>query len=592
MNVLEEIFNPYKMYGHSCLIITGRPIYDLDLSGVDGHIDPLVTLLIDYVKNNLHMVVVRYSIVSHGAWVPYEKYDKADVETIKKALSDNGINTGSCASGNCKASQDFAETLIGICRLASTDTKYNWKDGNRMNFLFLFEFTSDNMPDVNIPSNAQAAARQAVIGIISGKQFRNSHNMVLLTDTVEGKIDSQIQSLAHRIFLPYPNKEDKLAFIDRLHKEFPKAKYASGLDDEFVANLTSNTPNNDLYNYFGASHENGGLIELKALVEQKSQNIQSMSEGTITVLDTNNRVSNLVGTSIGRPREILDEQARALKTGSGLMVTNILLAGAPGTGKTCLATAVAKKYNLPAFEMHSAKAGIVGETERRASLQARIFSSIKPAIGFIDEISEGLPMQRSHNLDSGASDAVMQAWLTTLSDNRRAGNSLLIATTNCIQKLGAAMRDRFLIIPTIMPAEADMASIICAIVMDITKNEIDPNNAVIQEAAREFYRKHIMPRRIRSILVLACQQGVLSPESILDASKDAVALDYPGWASAVYADLSAISATVSKRLLPWYGREDSYNFPGYIREILDSNLEIDTEKLNKKLQSLEPNVNV
>lgn len=101
-----------------------------------------------------------------------------------------------------------------------------------------------------------------------------------------------------------------------------------------------------------------------------------------------------------------------------------------------------------------------------------------------------------------------------------------------------------------------------------------------------------MPRRIRAALKLVCQQDGLTPKAILDAANDANPLDEASWLAAVYADLSAISLTVSKRLLPWYGREDSYPFPDYIKQILDENMEVDPVRLNQELNRLQPYVNV
>ena len=203
-----------------------------------------------------------------------------------------------------------------------------------------------------------------------------------------------------------------------------------------------------------------------------------------------------------------------------------------------------------------------------------------------------MPMQRTHNLDSGASDSVMQALLNTLSDNSREGQSMLIATTNCGYKIGAAMRDRFVVVPVIMPAIEDFPDIICSIAKQISGVVINPHDNYIQQAAKVFYDKHIMPRRIRAALKLVCQQDGLTPKAILTAAKDANPLDEASWLAAVYADLSAISLTVSKRLLPWYGREDSYPFPDYIKQILDENLEVDPVKLNRELNRLQPYVNV
>lgn len=588
MNTIKNIFKPYESDGRSSMILTGRSIYDFECRE-DGSICTLVQLMAEYAKR-MHMVMVRYSLAS-GIAVPYNMYEKADSETIKKILSANGISNTKCATGNCNASQELVDILRGISRLASAPTANNWQDGENMKFLFVFEFTSDIMP--NATTVNQLVARELIYNLVCSRPFLDNGNMFILSDVTEGKIDSQVQGLIYHLFLPYPNYEEKLEFVKGLHRQYPNAQYSPELDDQQIANLSSSTPNRGLDLVFRASHISGCPIEVRGLIEQKSKDVQTISEETISMLDTT-RIKEvaLKGENVRVPMEFLRKQANGLRSRDKSIPTNILLLGAPGTGKTDMAILTAHWAAVPIYQLNSPKAGIVGETERRATLQTRIFASTTPSLGFIDEITEAMPMQRTHNLDSGASDSVMQALLNTLSDNSREGQSMLIATTNCGYKMGAAMRDRFVVVPVIMPAIEDFPEIICSIAKQISGVSINPQDNYIQQAAKEFYDKHIMPRRIRATLKLVCQQDGLTPKAILDAANDANPLDEASWLAAVYADLSAISLTVSKRLLPWYGREDSYPFPDYIKEILDENMEVDPVKLNQELNRLQPYVNV
>lgn len=588
MNTVKNIFKPYESDGRSSMILTGRSIYDFECRE-DGSICTLVQLMAEYAKR-MHMVMVRYSLAS-GIVVPYNMYEKADGETIKKILSANGISNTKCATGNCNASQELVDILRGISRLASAPTANNWQDGETMKFLFVFEFTSDIMP--NATTVNQLVARELIYNLVCSRPFLDNGNMFILSDVTEGKIDSQVQGLIYHLFLPYPNFEEKLEFVKGLHHQYPNAQYSPELDDQQIANLSSSTPNRGLDLVFRASHISGCPIEVKGLIEQKSKDVQTISEETISMLDTT-RIKDvaLKGENVRVPMEFLRKQANGLRSRDKSIPTNILLLGAPGTGKTDMAILTAHWAAVPIYQLNSPKAGIVGETERRATLQTRIFASTTPSLGFIDEITEAMPMQRTHNLDSGASDSVMQALLNTLSDNSREGQSMLIATTNCGYKMGAAMRDRFVVVPVIMPAIEDFPEIICSVAKQISGVSINPQDNYIQQAAKEFYDKHIMPRRIRAALKLVCQQDGLTPKAILDAANDANPLDEASWLAAVYADLSAISLTVSKRLLPWYGREDSYPFPDYIKEIMDENMEVDPVKLNQELNRLQPYVNV
>ena len=587
MNTVKNIFKPYESDGRSSMILTGRSIYDFECRE-DGSICTLVQLMSEYAKR-MHMVMVRYSLAS-GIVVPYNMYEKADGETIKKILSANGISNTKCATGNCNASQELVDILRGISRLASAPTANNWQDGENMKFLFVFEFTSDIMP--NATTVNQLVARELIYNLVCSRPFLDNGNMFILSDVTEGKIDSQVQGLIYHLFLPYPNFEEKLEFVKGLHHQYPNAQYSPELDDQQIANLSSSTPNRGLDLVFRASHISGCPIEVRGLIEQKSKDVQTISEETISMLDTTRiKEVELKGENIRVPMEFLRKQGNGLRSRDKSISMNILLLGAPGTGKTDMAIQTAHCAAVPIYQLNSPKAGIVGETERRATLQTRIFASTTPSLGFIDEITEAMPMQRTHNLDSGASDSVMQALLNMLSDNSREGQSMLIATTNCGYKMGAAMRDRFVVVPVIMPAIEDFPEIICSIAKQISGVSINPQDNYIQQAAKEFYDKHIMPRRIRAALKLVCQQDGLTPKAILDAANDANPLDEASWLAAVYADLSAISLTVSKRLLPWYGREDSYPFPDYIKNILDENMEVDPVKLNTELIRLQPYVN-
>lgn len=589
MTAIKEIFEPYEIGSRSSMALTGRSIYDYECRE-DASISTLVRMMAEYAKT-LHMVIVRYSLAD-GIIVPYSMYEKADGETIKKTLSANGISNCSCTSGDCKASQELVDILRGISRMTATSTSnIKWRDGQQMKFLFLFEFTSDIMPNANDVN--QKIARELTYQLVYSRPFMDNGNLFILSDVVEGKIDSQVQGLIYHKFLPYPNYEEKLVFVNGLRQKYPNAKYAQGLDDEIIANLSSSTPNRGLDLVFRASHNSGTPIEAKALMEQKSKDVQMISEETITMLDTT-RVKDvdLQGESVRVPMEFLRGQAEGLRTRDKSIHPNILLMGAPGTGKTDMALLTAQWAGVPVYQLNSPKAGVVGETERKSALQARIFSSTTPSLGFIDEITEAMPMARANNLDSGASDAVMQALLNMLSDNSRAGKSLLIASTNCGFKMGAAMRDRFVIVPVIMPSVADFPSIICSIAKQVSGSILDEHDSNIVAAAKVFYKKHIMPRRIRAALKLVCQRDGLTAKNILVAAEDANPLDEASWSSAVYADLCAISLTVSKRLLPWHGREDSYPFPDYISDILDENLSVDSVKLNNKIEELQHYVNV
>ena len=235
MTAIKEIFAPYEIEGRSSMVLTGRSIYDFECRE-DASISTLVRMMAEYAKT-LHLVMVRYSLAD-GIVVPYGMYEKEDGGKIKKALSDNGISNYLCKSGECKASQELVDILRGISRMATVSASdIKWHDGQQMKYLFLFEFTSDIMPNANDVN--QKIARELTYQLVYSRPFMDNGNFFILSDVVEGKIDSQVQGLVYQKFLPYPNYEEKLVFVKGLRQKYPNAKYAQELDDKINANAST-----------------------------------------------------------------------------------------------------------------------------------------------------------------------------------------------------------------------------------------------------------------------------------------------------------------------------------------------------------------
>lgn len=577
MNI-EKILHPYLKEGCTCFILTGRDIYDVEASG-NRKITSIVRQMAEYCYSELNMILVRYSL-SQGLAVPYWLItSREEREAVKKCLSDAGIAISKCTSGSCNAGQELVDILRGIMKLIDEEMS------NRK-FSFLLEFSSDLLP--NAATVNQLTIRELIFQIYRSRNFMDSGNVLILSDVSDGKIDSQIQAQLPKIVLTYPDCNDKMSFIKALHQRYPNQKYETGLVDSHVANITSGTPNCGLENLFRSNQP----ITASALIIQKTKDIEEISEGTCTMLDASQSQSvRLCGRNIEASLKYLMRQAQGLLNRDKATATNILLAGAPGTAKTQLCLRMGLEANVPVVKLNSPKQGIVGETERRVALQTRILSSFNPSIGFIDEFTENIPVSRSTNLDAGASDAVLGGYLSLLSDNSREGRNILLGTTNCLWKLGSAFLDRMTVVPVIMPSSDDLHAILCSLIEETTGVKYECSDNFIKESSMMFYQKHIMPRRIRAILKFTNQTEGITPQSILRAAEDANPLDEFSWMGAIYADLNALYYTVTRQLLPWYGHSD-YPFPDYIRNILDTNMEIDTVKLYKEIQRLKPYVNV
>ena len=222
-----------------------------------------------------------------------------------------------------------------------------------------------------------------------------------------------------------------------------------------------------------------------------------------------------------------------------------------------------------------------------------LFRSV-PNLSFIDEITESMPLERSDfNGDSGASAAVTAALLTSLGNENRRGRSLLVATTNCPWRMGAAMRGRFTIVPVLHPAESDFPGIVLTMAHRLRPGQVlDAADPLLIEAARIFFTKGANPREVYAVLAEAVLwDGQLTPDAIRGAAENLeTGADR---SSAIYADLWAIYACRSRRFHPWAGAPQNYPYPAHLRDIVDPQTGIvNRDALERRIEEYRPHANL
>jgi ATPase family associated with various cellular activities (AAA) len=589
MGPVKEILRAYDE-GYRALRLSGRSLYDLVVD--DGKMRPLIEALRQAFRTKFGMHMVTYSLAGGLDWDPSRIKDQNDRRLIEKALRDHHL------LDIPKDQNEVVCVIRGISSLSrdSMDTR-KWADGRTIRFAFLFEFTEHLMPGSlmnGTQTDPQLVAIELAHLTANSLALRSSGNLVLFHGR-DGLIDELVCGALRAIRLRQPDITEKKEVLTVALSLYTGAGFEDGLSVSAVANLTTNTPNRGLEQLLRASHYSGRKLTGKELSEQKNRDVESLSENTLTVLDTSG-VDNLQlrGLTTEIPLKILERYANTLMNGDSSMPANVLLVGPPGTGKTDLALITAFRAKAAAYQMHSPKGGIVGETERKARLQQTVLREWIPNIAFCDEITEALPLQRNDfDGDSGASRAVTAALLTALSDEGRRGKSLLIATTNCPWRMGAAMRSRFTILPVFHPLRCDFADIVLTTAKRVDRgNDIDGNDERIGEASTIFYEKGANPRHIRLALSNALQlHGSMTVETVLFAAKDlCCSADLP---SAIYADLWAVKVTSSRSFLPWNNDPRSYPFPTHLDGVVDlATGDINHSELDKRIKEYEPYANL
>jgi SpoVK/Ycf46/Vps4 family AAA+-type ATPase len=105
------------------------------------------------------------------------------------------------------------------------------------------------------------------------------------------------------------------------------------------------------------------------------------------------------------------------------------LIGPPGTGKTMVASAVAKEANLPFLRLGDIRDKFVGESEKNADRVLTLLRSLAPVVVFVDEIDQAFGT-RGERGDSGVSQRIWAKFSEMQGNSAYRGQILWMWATN------------------------------------------------------------------------------------------------------------------------------------------------------------------
>lgn len=593
---VQELFKPLDE-GKHILIHRGRDLRDLTVDN-QGRMLPLLEAIRSEALTR-GLVLIEYA-KSSGVTYDAASLTKSEAQDVDNVLASLGINTpGQSCNGSDE--QEFVKVMRGLLNLVQSSQYPKFRDGRNMAFMLIIHFAEHNTPAMQpgFHNDQQMISIELASILSKSLGLRKSGSYVIFSETREGALDDILNKDIDVLRLPQPLIDEKKLLLVALKNRYPDTETEDCLNDESIINITSNSPNRGLEQIYFTSSRTGKPVTAKDLSLKKEQDIIRISEGTLEAVDTERIKSRkLVGRNIMRPMEILRIATDALRNGKGTAIRNCILAGAPATGKTDLATMAAHQAGIQAFTLNSPKSSLVGESERKTKLMLSILKEQK-GIGIIDELELVLPMNRgSQSNDSGVTSNLMGQLQQFLSDSSLAGKVSLIATSNKPGNISAAMLSRWVVIPVLMPLLEDIPNIVMSLMNSLGyKGDFEEHAALLKSVSERFYYSGASPRDIRESLVsaMAFISGEISLRHLEFASNNVV--PSANRESYIHSDLVALLHTKSNAYLPWWDIQknqpfEDYPFPSYIADVLDKDNNIDQKKLRSKIVEIEPFANV
>lgn len=597
--IIKAVLAPFEG-GKRAILLTGRPPDDLDIQGGEGHgglkVRPILNIIARAARERHGMGCFTGSL---GQGVRFDPeaggLSRQEAETFLKQWKGLGGQDFGAASLNTSRGESALERVFAVLRSVYHLALAGAPDTLRA--LFFVGHGEDLVPE---PAQTECSVQIAeILSDWANDPRLRAQRIVLVLHGIEERIDSRVRRSFTEVRLPQPNKGDKLRFLQvlRTSKVHAPASFDQDLTDDVIANLTLGTGNKGIEELFYESAKTGTPISCERLIAQKRADVVALSEGTIIPMDTARAKSvRLVGRTIEKAKRFLRQVAAGLRAGDPNTPANILLLGGPGTGKTDLISMTAIEAGVPVYSLVNPKGSLVGETERRARLQMRVFRELAPAWGDVDEVSEVFSMQRSQaDLDGGANNSVLAEWLTSRSDRTARGSTVWSGTTNCPGRIATAVLDRCDVkFPVIRPCPEDYPGIVAEIAGSTDRaQKFDPSDPVLIEAASLFFEKGASPRTIlSSITGLRIWTGEpLSPALVREAAILLSETDERDRLGVEYADLLALRLASSRLFFPWH-EVPNFPFPAYLARVVDQDGSLNQENLSARLAELEGKVNV
>jgi transitional endoplasmic reticulum ATPase len=292
----------------------------------------------------------------------------------------------------------------------------------------------------------------------------NGHTLVFLTETAHA-VHSSLRSATSRVAqieVAVPNHRERLAFIGAI-EDGGAVEFA--IDREEFARLTAGLTRLSIEDVALTARRRGVPVDREIVLERTRELMASEYGDVLRLLEPTGGFETVGG--LGHVKQVLAEEViEPLKRADRKHTpVGVLFPGAPGTGKTYVAGALAWECQATCFELDpGALTGMFkGESEAKLEKALRAILSLGRVVVVIDEVDQSFQRQAAGGHDS-AEGHKFQRILRFFNDETLRGRVIVIGLTNRPDKLDAALkrlgRLGDLVVPFTPPDADDRAEVL------------------------------------------------------------------------------------------------------------------------------------
>ncbi|MBW3622273.1 MAG: ATP-binding protein [Armatimonadetes bacterium] len=255
----------------------------------------------------------------------------------------------------------------------------------------------------------------------------NRDNVVIMIAKNLGDVHRELRGnpLLDIVEISFPDADERQEFIvNRAEKEGAKLD----LSPEQLAIHTAGLTRLGIQSFLRQSRQSGEPITLAMVRRRKDEMFSEEYGGLVEVIEPRFGLEAVGG--LEDIKKDLRTVIQLLQEGNRYEAPmGVGLIGPPGTGKTMIASAIAKEANLPFLRLGDIRDKFVGESEKNADRVLTLLRSLAPVVVFVDEIDQAFGT-RGERGDSGVSQRIWAKFSEMQGNSAYRGQILWMWATN------------------------------------------------------------------------------------------------------------------------------------------------------------------